>query len=159
MIVVVGGPLRHSTWSSTYRTRARMLALGLDKNSIIPVQHHNGTYHQTYWSAIALKDWLLKSKISTRFVDIYTVGVHSRKSYTIFNRVLSPAFKVGVISGTPLYYRPGSWFLSKTGIYLVFKNFFGYLYGKFFPFYLLAPDTDKPAATQRDLTQGKCEAG
>jgi hypothetical protein len=139
MLVVVGGPIisqqtRKNGLTAADRAKSRLIEKGIEKDSIFLVQYTEGQYHHTYRSAIALKDWLSKSNPDSHFIDIYTVGVHARKSYITFKRVLSPYYEVGVLSGKPLYYCPQTWFLSKKGIFLVYKNFFGYLYGKLFPF-------------------------
>ena len=143
MLVVVGEMtfsenLRNQRLNDAYHDRLHLILKGIEKDSIVLVQYYKEKYHHTYRAAIAFRDWLLKSNVTPRFVDVYTVGVHSRKSYIIFKRVLSPNYQVGILSGRPLYYSPKRWFLSKKGFYLVNKNFFGFLYGKLFPFQLVA---------------------
>jgi hypothetical protein len=86
--------------------------------------------HRTFASARAVKQWLSKSGTSIREVDIFTVGVHARKSWILFRRALGEDYRVGIIAGTESSYDAASWMISKRGVYIVVRNLAGYLYSE-----------------------------
>jgi len=92
------------------------------------VQIPIGAERRTYGGAEAVRQWLKKQNAPVSQVDVFTVGVHARKSQFLYQRALGPGVEVGVIAGTPLYYNPRLWFVSPQGIRLVARNLTGYVY-------------------------------
>lgn len=86
--------------------------------------------NRTYYTAVAAKERLTRLQVEADEADVYTVGVHARKSWIFFQYVLSPQYKVGVVSGPELSYDPRIWFGSARGRYLVLRNLAGYIYAK-----------------------------
>ena len=132
-LVVVGGPAENAT--PGFPTLADYAAhkiqqLGIDSKHLVrlPVESSN---ERTLSSARTVKRWLETSEPLPRSVDVFTVGVHARKSWTIFRRVLGKEYQVGIIAGTEQSYDPHRWVLSRRGLWIVTRNFVGYLYSKF----------------------------
>jgi len=135
-VIVVGGPIAGNGRGfhpvQTYdQVAARELEnLGLDPNRLVRItvpQVEEG--YRTLASAAAVKRWLADSD-SPRFVDVFTAGVHARKSWAVFRYALA-GYRVGIISGNEYIYNPTFWFFSTTGIWYVVRNFAGFLYSKF----------------------------
>lgn len=138
-LVVVGYPIEPAGGpapGSTYADRAvRELERGGFGNATmvelrVPLQ----SSRKTYASALTVRDWLIRSKLSIKHVDVFTVGVHARKSWILFQHALGDNYHVGVIAGTPMFYNPNQWLLSPNGIRLVARNLGGYLYSKLLTF-------------------------
>lgn len=129
--------------------KSKLVAKGIDQNLIYLVQYRNINYNHTYHLAMAIKQWLSKLNNNKCIIDIYTLGSHSRKSYIIFRKIFPPSYKVGIISGEPLSFCTKRWFLSRKGIYAVYKNLLGYFYAKFFPFQLLSSTPEDRTQTLR----------
>jgi hypothetical protein len=136
-VIVVGGPIqgngRTSHPAKTYdEVAAKELAnLGLDPNRLVritvpPVEEG----YRTLASAAAVKRWLGDSD-SPAFVDVFTAGVHARKSWAVFRYALGQHYRVGIISGNEYIYNPRLWFFSSTGIWYVIRDFAGFVYSKF----------------------------
>jgi hypothetical protein len=99
---------------------------GFDGSKVIRVYHDNST-DKTFSSARALKTWLLENPKVPRSIDVFTVGVHARRSWIAFEKALGDDFHVGIIAARAMYYNPGTWILSRKGIWLVTRNISGYL--------------------------------
>jgi hypothetical protein len=114
--------------SDSVRLAHRLRAAGLNDVDLVTIDFLASTRHRTYTSARAVRQWMDKNDPACDAVNVFTLGVHGRKSRILFQKALEPGVKVGVIAGTPTEYRPGWWFCSLRGIYLVARNTVGYLY-------------------------------
>jgi hypothetical protein len=136
-IIVVGGAIPGTgskltppiTWVDVAANKLEELGLDptrLVRISVPPVDMG----HRTFASAIAVRRWLSRSDGSLS-VDVFTAGVHARKSWTAFRYALGDRYRVGIIAGTEYVYNPRFWFLSRTGIWYVVRDLAGYMYSKF----------------------------
>ncbi len=75
---------------------------------------------------------MVKELLDIDSVNLLSASAHVRRSHLILERVLPPSMKVGVISAPPLSYNAEFWWLSKKGIWVVFKNTFSILYSLLF---------------------------
>jgi hypothetical protein len=136
-LVVVGGPIQGSGPESnpaTYDDLAakRLEKLGFDTKKLIEITVPGVSTGHTLASATAVKRWLVNSRNSECCVDVFTVGVHARRSWILFRYTLGDRYRVGIISGTEVSYNPRFWFFSRTGIWKVVHNLVGYVYYKLF---------------------------
>jgi hypothetical protein len=115
-LVVVGGPLD--------------AADAVAKDRIVRIALPPTSADRTFATAKAFKQWLLSSGETICCVDVYTVGVHARKSWITFQSVLGGTYKTGVIAGPELSYKSDYWPASPRGLWLVARNLSGYLYSK-----------------------------
>jgi hypothetical protein len=127
-----GGPTEQK--SSAELAAGRLRALGVDERRIVVLAVPSSERHQTYTSAVTLKDWLIRSKTEATGVNVFTLGAHARKSLVLFQRALGPRVKVGVIAGTEDTYDQKWWWLSGRGIYVVARKVLGYIYAVSWPF-------------------------
>jgi hypothetical protein len=103
---------------------------GVDNAILVKIRAPVTSTRKTYTSAVAVKQWLSSSGLPTHCVDVFTVGVHARKSWILFRYALGGSYRVGVIAGTPMYYDPKRWLLSASGRRLVLRNVGGCLYSE-----------------------------
>lgn len=137
-LVTVGVPIGEDEESggqenSAERAARELRELGVDAKRVIVLPIVNVTRHRTYASALTLKSWLGRSNIETTGVNVFTRGVHARKSLLLFKRALGPGTHVGVIAGTENTYDPDYWWTSVRGIHMVLRKTIGYLYAEFWP--------------------------
>jgi hypothetical protein len=135
-LVTLGAPSGGATdrESSAELAAGRLRGLGADERRIVVLAVPSVERHQTYTSAVTLRDWLISSKTETTGVNVFTLGAHARKSLVLFRRALGPGLKVGVIAGTEDTYDTRRWWLSTRGIYVVARKVLGYLYAVSWPF-------------------------
>jgi hypothetical protein len=137
-VVTVGGPASDSPHGGNQVSTAGLAAVrlkefGLEEKFIIALSATEVEKHRTYTSAAAFKSWMLKHSPKTQRINVFTLGVHARKSKVIFRKVMGPQVQVGVIAGAEAAYVPSRWWLSSLGIKLVIRNAVGYLYAAVWP--------------------------
>lgn len=137
-LVAVGGPIDVNGRVADQKSSAELAAtrlreLGVNENLIIVLPVPSVKLHQTYSSAVTLRNWLIRSKTETTGVNVFTLGIHARKTLVLFRRALGPGIKVGVIAGTEDTYNASRWWLSARGIHMVARKTLGYLYAVFWP--------------------------
>jgi hypothetical protein len=111
-----------------------LMGYGIDSAVISSTSAKIGR-HNTYYSALAARQWLRlhRSKVST--LNVFTAGPHGRKSWTIFKRVLGRNYTVGVISSSITSSDTDLWWESKQGARNMVKWGGGYLYALLWPFH------------------------
>ena len=100
------------------------------KNKIV-INLVNARYvekHQTLNYMVCFKNWLFRELPNAKSVNLFSASAHSRKSFLLLRRVLPASIKLGVISAAPITYNAKYWWLSKRGIWVVFKNSIAYIY-------------------------------
>jgi hypothetical protein len=85
---------------------------------------------RTYANALAVSEWLKSSRVSTQGVDVFTVSVHARKTWNLFQHAIGDKYRVGIIAAPQTSYNPRYWVLSREGIWAVGRNLIGYFYAK-----------------------------
>ncbi len=89
-----------------------------------------GNRNRTYATALTFRSWADQSHRSIQSVDVFTEGVHARKSWILFRKALGGKYSVGIISGPERSYDPNRWLLSRRGLLVVSRNVAGYCYFK-----------------------------
>lgn len=135
-LVITGGCQKNflgkiNTFSIAEAAAIKLLDYGLDEKCLITVSAPPVKRHRTYNSAVTLKNWIRESELDINTINVFTYGVHAKKSQIIYEKALKPNIRVGVISAVPSDYNPKYWFLSIKGINWVLRDFFGYLYALF----------------------------
>ena len=106
-----------------------LIKLGIEKDLVKAVNVPPVQKHKTFSMALASRIWLQNHAINVNAVNVFTFGVHARKSQAVFSQVFEPDIKVGVISATPLHYNPKYWWTSVIGWKWVFYDSLKYIRG------------------------------
>lgn len=101
---------------------------GVDERLIVKIPVPPVVKDRTFAFGVALKNWLLASGMPGKAVNVYTVGVHARRSRLLCREALGPGFKVGVISCADPYYDPRKWWESSDGFKTVINETIAYIY-------------------------------
>ena len=136
LLIITGGYQNNysgvtETSSVVESAATKLLVHGLEEKFLIKVQAPLVKKHRTYNSALALRNWIREYKADVGTINIFTYGVHAKKSQVLYKKALGSNVSVGVISAVPSDYDPKYWFLSITGIHWVLQDFLGYLYALF----------------------------
>jgi hypothetical protein len=120
----------NSNHPTTYDDLAakRLQKLGFDTKKLVKISVPGVSAGRTLASATAVKRWLSSSGISVCCVEVFTKGVHARKSWILFRRALGDGYRVGIIAGSDESYDRRFWFFSTRGIRIVVRNLAGYVY-------------------------------
>ncbi|MGE5656796.1 MAG: YdcF family protein [Actinomycetota bacterium] len=135
-LITTGLPVEKGYYLAEYKnfaelTAATCIALGFERDRVIAVPAPNVIKHRTSAAAIALRDWLSTSELKVKAINLYSLGAHSRRSWLIFQAVLSPEIQVGVIAAAPQDYDPNFWWKSSAGFRTVIDEFIAYIYARF----------------------------
>ena len=136
LLITAGSDFGRGEYLSEYKnfaflSKATLVTLGLDPQKIQPVRTPKPERDRTLASAQEVKEWLETNDLHPEGVNIYTMDVHSRRSWMLYRQVLEPEIKVGVISHPPLTYDPQAWWASSEGFRKVLGESLAYLYAKF----------------------------
>jgi len=135
LVICVGGPLRggHGAGrpSAAELAKKRLVELGINERQILCLTQPDDGGLRTYNSAVAVRDWLRQERPEATSLNVFTLGVHARKSWVLFQKAFGPGYRVGIMAGTEKGYPVNTWWASRKGIHLVLRNTVGYLYALF----------------------------
>lgn len=138
-LVTTGIPIEVGFFLGDYTTtadvaRATCLRLGLDSTQISSAPVHGHVIRdRTLASAYALRSWLRRSAPGTREIDIVTQGVHARRTWMIFSRVLGDSIKVGVIAMRETQFNEKDWWKTSAGVKDIAGEVVGCVYAMVVP--------------------------
>jgi hypothetical protein len=120
------GGITHADDASQVVTK--LVDLGVPPHLLHALRVEHADLDRTYSSALAVRTWLQRERIRAPSLDVFTIGVHARKSWLLYRQAFEPQTKVGIISGPHSQYPSNRWWLSGRGVYLVARNTVGYVY-------------------------------
>ena len=119
-IVTTGGPVQD--WPATqYGDYATMAAnylakLGVPRDLIAAVPTPPSAQERTFLSAVMLRRSAQRLGIKLDSIDIFSSGVHARRSRLLFQMALGPTAHVGVLAARPEGYSPDAWWRASKGV-------------------------------------------
>jgi hypothetical protein len=135
MLVVTGVPLAQGHHLAQEKNYAQLgartlLQLGLPESSVAIVACPEVPRDRTYATALEAGSWLDQNARGEP-VDVFTHGVHARRTWLLYRLALHPRHKVGVIAGNDLRYDKRRWWNSSAGFRVVTGELVAFLYAKF----------------------------
>ncbi len=70
---------------------------------------------RTFRSALAVRDWMRGQGISTDVIDLYSGGVHARRSRRLYQMAFGPDAEVGILAARPRHYSIERWWSTSEG--------------------------------------------
>lgn len=137
LMVATGGPLRVGTYLIEYRTEAEVKAailkrLGFDERLLVAVPAEAVAKDRTYASALALKKWIRDAGLPATSMNIYSFGVHARRSWLLFQEAFGDEMEIGVIAAEDRSYDARHWWKSSRGVKAVGGEMIAYCYTRLF---------------------------
>ena len=138
LLIVSGKPRVKGAHLSQYKddgefTAAYLKKLGLNEKQLRVVSIAKEVRRdRTYAAALKLKDWLRQNEPGTRYINLVSIGCHSRRSRYIFQKALGEDIKVGIIAVRNRNYDPDRWWQSSSGFREVTKETIAWIYARFF---------------------------
>ena len=136
LLLTTGGTIGKGYYLAKYKTLAELaaatlIALKFPPDRIVAIPTPPVKTDRTAASAKAVKEWIYRSKIDIRAVNIYSYDVHTRRSWLIFKTILEPEVKVGAIAHPAIDYDEKKWFTSSAGVRAIISETIAYLYARF----------------------------
>jgi len=135
-LYVTGGPMEHGEPLSEYKTYAELGAatlakLGANAPSPQAVPAQEAHKDRTYFSAVALRDWLRAHGPMPAKINLVSLGAHARRSRLLFEKAFGPDVEIGIIAVPDRGYDTRNWWRSSQGFRTVTDEAIGYLYARF----------------------------
>lgn len=115
-------------WSLANEAEELLLRLGLSRDQVILAKPQDVQNHRTFASAVAVWHALHERGIQAKAINLFTLGVHARRSRLVYAKVQQFDIQVGVVSWTPPGYYSGSWWQSSDRSLELLKETVGFLY-------------------------------
>lgn len=119
-IVVAGGPIE--TWRAertfpTYAERAadHLRRRGVAGIPVVAVAAPASAQDRTFLSAVVVRDWLRQNAVAADAIDLFSGGVHARRSRLVYRIAFGPEVEIGVIAAAPHSYRLERWWSTSEG--------------------------------------------
>ncbi len=114
-VVATGGPpIARLGQQTTYAEMAgrELIRFGVLPSKVIMAPAKSSTRQRTFESAVAVRQTLYAKGINASALNVFTLGIHARRSRLVFLKVNKPAIKVGVIGWIPPEYAGEQWWHS-----------------------------------------------
>jgi hypothetical protein len=119
-IVTTGAPI--TSWSAWHpwhnfaeRAAIYLKAHGLAQVRIDAVAAPESAQDRTFLSAVVVRDWAKRSGVALGTVDLFSAGVHARRSRRLFQMAFGPGVTVGVLASVPRDFDAQHWWRSSIG--------------------------------------------
>lgn len=84
--------------SNARQVKNRLISMGMDSSRVIATSGNKVRINRTLTSAVAFRDWQQSSEIKITGINILTVGMHARRTWMTYNKILDEKYKIGIIS-------------------------------------------------------------
>ena len=119
-VVTSGGPVdgwREGQRWPTYAERAAdyLRRHGVESIPVVAVPAPESARDRTFLSAVLVRDWLARQGGAVDAVDVFSGGVHARRSRRLFQIAFGPEVDVGVFPAPPHRYALERWWTTSEG--------------------------------------------
>ena len=102
-VLTTGGPIESwddaARWSSyAERAAAYLTSRGTGGLAISAIAAPPTDHDRTHRSALAVREWMGATGVGVEAIDVYSAGIHSRRSRAIYRLAFGPAIEVGVLA-------------------------------------------------------------
>jgi Ca-dependent carbohydrate-binding module xylan-binding len=118
--------------SQAYSSLLAFKALGINSNQIIGVPAPKVNIYRTKNNARALLDWINKGNIKVNSFNVFSEGIHSRRSWIIYRNLFGRDYNIGIIAAYDPGYHYRHWWHSEYNIRHIIKESIGNIYFRFF---------------------------
>ena len=119
-VITTGGALARVQDAGSSRSYAEWAALylrthGVDAVPVVAVVTPASRTERTYDSARAARAWAARNGVVLDRVDVFSTGVHARRTRWLYEMALGRAARVGVLAADPQGYDPARWWRTSEG--------------------------------------------
>jgi hypothetical protein len=129
-VVTSGGPIE--TWREiqpwpSYAERAadHLRRHGLRAIPVVALPASETATERTYLSALVVRDWIRSHGFAGDGVDLFSAGVHARRSRLVYRMAFGPEVEIGVLAAPPRRYDVEHWWKTSEGAKAVLGELLG----------------------------------
>ncbi len=135
-LITTGGPVLGID-KPDYKTHAESAAAfirkqGFDNSLLSVVPAPASAQDRTFLSAVMVREWFVANKIGLVSMDVFSDGVHARRTYLLYKMAFSDQVKIGIISAPPNGFKLRQWWKTSLGARTVFSELLGFVRAKYF---------------------------
>jgi DUF218 domain len=136
-VVATGGPIENELEhpdAETYAERARnfLVRLGVPSDAVVAVPAPASAQDRSFLNAVMVREWVARSGLSVDSLDVFSSGVHSRRSWLLYRMAFGPKVRIGIIPATPSTFDPKAWWRTSAGAKEVLGETIGWLWTALF---------------------------
>jgi uncharacterized SAM-binding protein YcdF (DUF218 family) len=129
-VIASGGPIegwREGRSWPTYAERAAdyLRRHGVTAIPVVAVAVPESAQDRTFRSAVAVREWLRRQGVAIDAVDLFSSGVHARRSRLVFQMAFGSEVNVGVFATAPERYALERWWMTSEGVKAVLGEAIG----------------------------------
>lgn len=120
-VVTTGGPIE--TWlelpagsNSADLAASYLRKHGLEGVDVTAVPSFTSAQDRTFLSAVRLREWATKQGLAVTALDVFSGGVHARRSHMLYRMAFGPNIDVGILSARPTQYDEERWWQTSVGV-------------------------------------------
>ena len=121
LVLTTGGPIAHefdrfdSAASYAERARSFLVLRGLPADGVIAVPAPATAQDRSFQNALMVREWATLSGVDPVAIDVFSSGVHGRRSRALHRLALGTGVRVGILSSRPSAYDPETWWRTSAG--------------------------------------------
>jgi hypothetical protein len=120
-VVTTGGPIDNAfdrCVADNYAERARayLVQRGLAEGAVVAVQAPASAQDRSFLSAVMVREWAARAGLAPDALDVFSSGVHSRRSRAVYRLAFGPGVRVGIFAATPSRPDPERWWRTSAGV-------------------------------------------
>jgi hypothetical protein len=137
ILIVSGGEIHRGVFLSKYKTYAELgfaslKEMGFNTEKMFVAPALTVIKDRTYAEALAVRKKLMEIPFKINEIDVFTEGVHTRRSWYLYQLALGENYKVGAVSATIRHYDPHRWWAYSAGVRQTINESIAYIYTRFF---------------------------
>ena len=119
-VLTTGGPIEpwgdFGGWKTfAQRAASYLRAQGLADATVIAVPAPDSRQDRTYLNAVMVREWARQAGVSLDAIDVFSAGVHARRSRWVYRMALGDEVEVGVLAAAPKDFDAQRWWTSSAG--------------------------------------------
>lgn len=120
-MITTGGPISNEfeRWgAASYAERARsyLVRNGIPEDTVIAVGAPASAQDRSFLSAVMVREFFARTGESTNALDVFSSGVHSRRSRALYRLAFGAPVRIGVFAATPRRPSPQAWWRTSAGV-------------------------------------------
>jgi hypothetical protein len=134
MMVLTGVPIDEGYHISKEKNYAQLATstlkqLGMKEEVLVPVTCPKVPRDRTYSTARQVRAWLDAQSITDN-VDVFTLGVHARRTWLLYRTALGQRYHTGIIASQDRRYDASEWWKTSSGFRTVTSEVIAYAYAR-----------------------------
>lgn len=120
-VVTTGGPIE--TWlelpgssNSADLAASYLRKHGLEGVDVTAVSSSASAQERTFLSAVKVRDWATKQGLAVTTLDVFSGGVHARRSRMLYRMAFGPTVDIGILAARPTQYDEERWWQTSVGV-------------------------------------------